>query len=162
MNVPNLNLQNIILGLALLQLLSLIIIIFLWVALFNVKRKMKRLFKGSKIVSLEDLIIQNQEKIHTLQGDIKRNQDEVKQLHLNLAKQNGRLGVVRYNAFSEQGSDLSFSIAMIDDHKTGVVITGIHNREQTYMYAKPINEGESSYTLSPEEKNAIQKAIQNR
>ncbi|MFC5406718.1 DUF4446 family protein [Cohnella soli] len=77
-----------------------------------------------------------------------------------LAIQKGRIGVHRFNAFSDSGSDLSFSIAIVNDGQDGVVITGIHGREQTFLYAKPIDKGQSAYLLTPEEKLAISQAMQ--
>ncbi|MNC64127.1 hypothetical protein D3C75_1143020 [compost metagenome] len=65
------------------------------------------------------------------------------------------VSIKRYNAFSQQGSDLSFSMAILDDEQDGVVLTGIHSREESYLYAKPVDKGQSSYTLSPEEKEVI-------
>ena len=72
----------------------------------------------------------------------------------------GRVGVHRFNAFSDSGSDLSFSVAFINEAEDGVVLTGIHGREQTFLYAKPIDKGQSAYMLSPEEKTAINLAMQ--
>jgi hypothetical protein len=72
-----------------------------------------------------------------------------------LKKMKSKVGIHRYNAFSDTGSDLSFSVAILDEYQDGVLLTGIHNREQTYIYAKPIQRGQSQYTLSPEEKEAI-------
>lgn len=72
----------------------------------------------------------------------------------------GRVGVHRFNAFSDSGSDLSFSIALVNEAQDGVVITGIHGREQMFLYAKPIDKGQSAYMLTPEEKTAISQAMQ--
>jgi len=47
-----------------------------------------------------------------------------------------KVGVVRYNAFDDVGSDLSFSIALLDDNDNGVVISGIYSRESSTTYAK--------------------------
>ena len=52
------------------------------------------------------------------------------------------MGVKRYNAYGERGSDLSFSMAMINDNKDGMILTGIYNRDGSYVYAKPLK-GES-------------------
>ena len=68
--------------------------------------------------------------------------------------------MVRYSAFQDTGSDLSFSLALLDEYNTGVVLNGIYSREMANIYAKPIKEGKSSYTLSDEEKEAIRKAIE--
>lgn len=71
-----------------------------------------------------------------------------------------KIGIVRYNAFKDTGSDLSFALALLDENNTGVVMNGIYSREMSNIYAKPIKEGKSSYTLSEEEKEAIRKAIE--
>lgn len=70
-----------------------------------------------------------------------------------------RVGLVRYNAFQDTGSDLSFALAILDENNNGVVLNGIYARESSNIYAKPIKNGVSSYTLSKEEKEALEKAM---
>lgn len=70
-----------------------------------------------------------------------------------------KVGVVRYNPFSDVGGDQSFSIALLDANNDGIVITGLYGREGNRVYAKPIKNSESEYPLSGEEKKAIKKAI---
>lgn len=70
-----------------------------------------------------------------------------------------KIGIVRYNAFKDTGSDLSFSLAILDDYNNGVVLNGIYARDSSNIYAKPVENGESKYVLSNEEKEAIYKAI---
>ena len=70
-----------------------------------------------------------------------------------------KIGIVRYNAFKDTGSDLSFALALLDENNTGVVMNGIYSREMSNIYAKPVENGSSKYTLSSEEKEAIDKAI---
>ena len=70
-----------------------------------------------------------------------------------------KIGIVRYSAFRDTGSDLSFSLALLDEKNNGVVLNGIYSREMSNIYAKPVENGESTYTLSEEEKQAINKAI---
>ena len=48
---------------------------------------------------------------------------------------------------------------MLDERNTGIVLNGIYSREMSNIYAKPVNDGTSKYTLSEEEKQAIEKAI---
>ena len=72
-----------------------------------------------------------------------------------------KIGIVRYNAFKDTGSNLSFSLAILDDYNNGVVLNGIYARDSSNIYAKPIENGESKYVLSNEEKEAIYKAINN-
>ena len=70
-----------------------------------------------------------------------------------------KIGIVRYSAFRDTGSDLSFALAMLDEKNNGVVLNGIYSREMSNIYAKPVENGKSTYTLSNEEKQAIEKAI---
>lgn len=73
-----------------------------------------------------------------------------------------KIGMVRYNAFKDTGSDLSFTLALLDMYNNGVVLNGIFARDSSNIYAKPVNSGESNYVLSNEEKEAIQKAVQSK
>lgn len=73
-----------------------------------------------------------------------------------------KIGIVRYNAFKDTGSDLSFALALLDENNTGVVMNGIYSREMSNIYAKPVENGKSFYTISAEEKMAIDKAVQSK
>ena len=73
-----------------------------------------------------------------------------------------KIGMVRYNAFKDTGSDLSFALAMLDKNNNGIVLNGIYSREMSNIYAKPVENGKSKYTISEEEKEAIQRAIDNQ
>ena len=70
-----------------------------------------------------------------------------------------KIGIVRYNAFKDVGSNLSFTLALLDNNNNGVVLNGIYSRDNSNIYAKPIKDGKSEYILSDEEKEAIEKAI---
>lgn len=63
--------------------------------------------------------------------------------------------VVRYDAFSDMGGEQSFSLAILDAHGTGAVISAINGRSDTRVYAKPVRNGVSDATLSAEEQQAI-------
>ena len=70
-----------------------------------------------------------------------------------------KIGIVRYNSFKDVGSNLSFTLALLDNNNNGVVLNGIYSRDNSNIYAKPIKDGKSEYILSDEEKEAIEKAI---
>ena len=73
-----------------------------------------------------------------------------------------KVGLVRYNAFKDVGSDLSFAIALLDGNDNGVVLNGIYGSEYSNIYAKPIKTKGSSYQLSQEEEYAIEIAEQTK
>ncbi len=71
-----------------------------------------------------------------------------------------KIGLVRYNAYKDTGSNLSFALAVLDNHNDGFVLNGIYARDNSNIYAKPIKNGKSEYVLSKEEEEAINKATQ--
>ncbi len=71
-----------------------------------------------------------------------------------------RVGVVRFNPFSDTGGDQSFSIALLDAHGDGVVLSSLFSRAATRVFAKPVQNGQSKYTLSDEEVQAIRLAAE--
>lgn len=66
------------------------------------------------------------------------------------------LRVLRYNAFDNTGSDLSYSVALVDEENNGVVLSSIYGREENRCYAKPVIAGKSQYVLSKEEQEVLQ------
>lgn len=86
--------------------------------------------------------------------------DFCKNLDEDLSKCIQKIGIVRYSAFKDTGSDLSFAVALLDENNSGVVFNGIYSREMSNIYAKPVEKGNSRYTLSEEESQAIVKAIE--
>lgn len=82
-----------------------------------------------------------------------------KNLDEDISKCIQKIGIVRYSAFKDTGSDLSFAVALLDEKNNGVVFNGIYSREMSNIYAKPVENGTSKYTLSNEEVEAIEKAV---
>ena len=70
-----------------------------------------------------------------------------------------KVGIVRYNAYKDTGSDLSFAVCLLDEKNDGIVFNGIYSRDMSNIYAKPIHNGESRYKVTPEESEAILKAM---
>ncbi len=97
--------------------------------------------------------------LKNLEKKVDINSEELK----NLKKENKfsfqKIGIIRFNPFSSIGSDQSFSVALLDGNNNGVVITSIYAREENRVYAKPIENSQSEYPLSEEEKKAILKAV---
>lgn len=138
-------------------IISIISLISLW-RLRGTVRRYHLLTAAIGDEKLEKLLIEQveavriaKEEVDGFQGRL-RNLERAQEYHLQ------RIGVVRFNAFDETGSDQSFSVALLDHHNNGVVISCIHGRDEARTYAKPIARGESSYRLSHEELLAIEKA----
>ncbi len=69
------------------------------------------------------------------------------------------VGLVRFSPFHDTGSDQSFALALLDGHRDGIVITALHSRTDSRLYAKPVKRGDSSYSLTPEERDAMERAL---
>lgn len=78
----------------------------------------------------------------------------VEQNKLNIQK----VGLVRFNPFADAGGNMSFTVALLDGRNNGIVVSSLHGREGTRIYAKNIDKGESKYRLTEEERQAIEKA----
>lgn len=65
------------------------------------------------------------------------------------------VGLVRFNPFSDTGSDQSFAIALLDDERSGIVVSSLHGRDGTRIFAKPIRAGQATHSLSAEEQQAL-------
>lgn len=69
-----------------------------------------------------------------------------------------KTAVLRYDAFSETSGRQSSTVALLDDHDDGVLVSAILQREQARVYAKPVHRGRSPLELSPEESEAMERA----
>lgn len=67
--------------------------------------------------------------------------------------------VHRYDAYHEMSGHQSFSIALLDDHVSGVVISSIHQRDSSRIYVREVVEGDGPVELSPEERETVKMAI---
>ena len=142
---------------------GLIILLILYIVqVLEYRRHKKRydsLTRGLSGANIEDLFLQINGDIKGINRDINLLEDNIVSLQnrLNFAVQ--KVGFVRYKAFGNTGSDLSYSIAIMDNYNNGFVISSIYGRETTVGFGKPIINSKSNVPLSPEEVLAIEKAL---
>lgn len=125
----------------------------------NLKRlrvKYNNFMSGDSDVNIEQLLEKCVEKVNGVIVKNKEIENEINSMERNLLQCFQKLGVVRYNAFENVGSDLSFSIALLDNNDSGLVLSGIYSRDSSSTYAKPILGGKSKYSLSAEEIQALE------
>ena len=122
----------------------------------NYTKFMKKLGNGNDIEAILRSYIERVENVSEKNEEII---NYCKRLDNDIAKCIKKVGIVRYSAFKDTGSDLSFALALLNDNNDGVVLNGIYSREMSNIYAKPINGATSTYTISEEEKEAINRAI---
>lgn len=136
----------------------------IWLAILQVRasrmiRRYQQLMSGVSAGNLEEIMSMHVGRInqHERQlGELNRGLDSLDRV-LQTAIQ--RVGLVRFNPFDEVGGDQSFAIALLDQRGNGVVFSSLHNRNETRVYAKPVEAGRSAYALSDEEAQAVAQAM---
>lgn len=114
------------------------------------------IFRGSASESdILEASAQVAHRVDELVARINRQNDAITEAQLDLSVALRHTGLVRYNAFAEAGGQFSFSLAMLDDTASGIVISGIQGQTAGRVYAKSILNGESDNPLTPEEREAI-------
>jgi hypothetical protein len=141
------------------MLFFLIVMIILWTKLNKLRKTYMSMLNGDSSLNVENALIEVQGKLASNNEKTTGIEQQLQMVVQQMKKMKSNIGIYRYNAFAESGSDLSFSVAIVDEEMDGVVISGIHNREETYVYAKPLTQGQSQYALSPEEKEAIHRCV---
>lgn len=146
-----------------LNIIFIILFVILFVENAKIKNKynnfMKKLGKGNNI---EEILTNHLDKVLFVQKQNEEILDYCRKIDKDFSKTISKVGIVRYSAFRDTGSDLSFTLALLNKENDGVVLNGIYSREMSNIYAKPIKNAESTYTLSKEEKEAISKAIETK
>lgn len=155
--IENNNIE-IILGLMAGLLFLLILFLISQIRIGNIKKKYNTLVNGTKNMNIEELLIQTGKDINGIGINMNIFEEKINGIETRLSFAIQKVGIVRYNAFAEMGSDLSFSIALLDNFQSGFVLTSIYGRSHSSIYAKPVKFGKSEYPLSVEEIQAIDRA----
>ena len=152
----------IIMGLAIITLLLFIITIVLLSSVKKLEKKYRKMMRGVNNKNLEQALNDNLDNIEKALVKSQEAIDECKNISEELKGCVNKVAIMRYKAFEDVGSDLSFSIAILDSYNDGVIITGIYSRHDSTTYAKPIYKGISRYDLSQEELHVLNEAINSK
>jgi len=148
-----------------LALAAAVLLLLVWVALLQrsearLRSRLRRVLTGGETTSLDQILDQQVQRLDGLSGRL----DALTKLHHELEAITQRaiqkVGVVRYNPFSDAGGDQSFAIALLDAEGNGLVVSSLHSRTETRVFAKPVRAGRSTYSLSDEEQQAVKKALE--
>lgn len=130
----------------------------LWVRVRRLREAQRTLIGGGR----RDLV----EFAVALQGRIDDLHRAVDEIASGLARVDRRVGdtlanraIVRYDAYEDTGGHQSASLALLDGARTGVVVTAIQGRDYARIYMKEIERGKSAIALSPEEQEAVERAM---
>ena len=125
-------------------------------------RRYRQMLVGPQEGNLEKILLEQAEGVRAALARVEEVEEAQRRLEEKSVRCLQRLGVVRYNAFQDTGSDLSFSVALLDANGDGVVVSSLYGREESRTYGKPVRNGESEYFLTAEEREAISRALTGR
>lgn len=145
-------------GLVALILLLIIIMLINTVKMNRLKKRFNQ-FMSKEDIDFEGLLVKYTSKVDALVESDKETRQLVEEMKAISGDCIQKVGIVRYQAIPNIGADLSYTVALLNKENSGVVFNGIYGRDGCYTYAKPIQNGQSTYNLSDEEAEAIHKAI---
>ena len=114
---------------------------------------------GSGSRDLVDFAVSLQGRIDGLHGSVDEVSAALGRLERRLDSTVSRLAVVRYDAYEQTGGHQSASVALLDASRTGVVLSAIQGRDYARIYIKELDDGRAAVSLSPEEQQAVDRAM---
>jgi hypothetical protein len=148
-----------IVGLAVAALLLLVLVVYLARQTGRLRRRLDGLTRGSDGQSLDAVLGTHLDKV----GAVGRELDELSAraaiLEAATRRSIQRVGLVRFNPFEDTGGNQSFALALTDAQGNGLVISSLHSRAGTRVYAKGIAAGRADGALSDEEAEAVRQAL---
>lgn len=141
-------------------IIAIAVALLLAVWVFSIELRVKKFFRGKKAKDLEELLIALQDELKKLNVSKKEIEQYLETVEKRLKKSIQNINTIRFNPFEDAGSNQSFSIAFLNEEGEGVVISSLYSREGVRVYAKPVKNYSSEYSLTPEEKEAIRTVSQ--
>lgn len=145
--------------LALISLAAIILLIVQICKTSRLKKRLDRFVVGKDGRSLEQEIVGLCEDNKFLKNNAERNKKDIRELFKRMETAYQKMGLVKYDAFSQMGGQLSFSLALLDENNNGFIINSVHSTEGCYSYTKEIKNGKCSISLGAEEAEALALAI---
>jgi hypothetical protein len=122
-------------------------------------RRLDSLTRGSDAQSLEAVLGGHMERVRQVVNDVNTVSARTAMVERDLQSSLGRIGLVRFNPFEDTGGNQSFALALVDSRGDGFVVSSLHARAGTRVYAKAVAGGRSEAALSAEEAEALAQAL---
>jgi uncharacterized protein DUF4446 len=122
-------------------------------------RRLESLTQGSDESSLEAVLGSHLDRVGQVVKDVEGVSARTSVVERDLQASFSRVGLVRYNPFEDTGGNQSFALALLDGRGDGFVVSSLHARAGTRLYAKAIAAGASEAALSDEEAEALRQAL---
>ncbi len=120
--------------------------------------RLLRLTRGSEDGNLEDVLESHLDTVARVEDDVDELAARSAMLEARSQRAFSRIGLVRFNPFEDTGGNQSFALALLDGREDGIVLSSLHTRAATRIYAKTVSAGRSDGALSNEESQAVELA----
>ena len=139
-------------------------VLAIWLALVQrshaqLRSRLRRLIPESAGATLDEVFERQRQRLDDVASRVEALNKLQRDLELISQRSIQKVGVVRFNPFPDTGGDQSFAIALLDADGNGLVLSSLHSRADTRMFAKPVQAGRSRHQLSDEEQDAIRRAL---
>ena len=149
----------VIAALAIALVVLIVVVVLLWRRLAELDRRLASLTSAGDGRSLESTLHATLDKVSALSTGVGELNSRATVIEAVQRKAVQKTGLVRYNPFEDTGGNQSFAVALLDANGDGVVISSLHARQNTRIYAKAITGGRSESALSEEEAEALRNAM---
>jgi hypothetical protein len=129
-----------------------------FVTLRRLRRDQLVLLGGGK-GDLVDFAVSLQSRIDDLRRAVDAISSDLDRVDRRVDETVSKTAIVRYDAYEHSGGHQSASIAMLDSSRSGVVLSAIQGRDYARIYVKELDRGHASVALSPEELEAVERAM---
>jgi hypothetical protein len=153
------NIGPIAVGLATITLVLVLIVLVQTRHIRRLGRRLDGMTRGSEGRSLEAILDAHLDKVYAVAAELDELSARSAVLEANARRTIQRVGLVRFNPFEETGGNQSFALAMTDASGDGFVVSSLHARTGTRLYAKTVVAGRSDAALSAEESEALRQAL---
>ena len=148
-----------VLALAIVSLLLLLLVFWVWGRTRRLARRIDSLTRGQDDKDLSGVLDAHLDKVFAVSNEVDELTVRTAVAESNLRHSFQRIGLVRFNPFEDTGGNQSFALALLDANGDGLVLSSLHSRAGTRVYAKAINGGRSEAALSEEESEAVRQAM---
>ena len=145
-------------GAAIAAAVALLLAIGYSVALRRVRQAQLVILGGGR-EDLVDFAVSLQRRIDALHGSVDEVEAGLARIDRRVDETVSKTAIVRYDAYENSGGHQSASIAMLDSARSGVILSAIQGRDYARIYIKELDRGRASVALSPEEQEAVDRAM---
>lgn len=139
-------------------LVAIIFSLFVFLQHRKTEKRLRAFMMGKDGKALENVLVEHGESLTKISANLDELLKASEYLHHAIQTSLRKVAFERYNPYPGVGGNQSFTLVLLDAFNSGVVITSMHNRDATRVYAKAVNKGAALQNLSEEEDRVLKNA----